>query len=99
MCLFASFPVYFCAQRGGARSLFLRDMGAGQGGGFSEPSPRWGHFSASLQLHMYFMQHWSKLEHPEGEPWPVRRSRHAAVCLDYGGDHPQLLVTGVVTRC
>ena len=41
-----------------------------------------------------FMQHWSKLEHPEGEPWPVGRARHAAVCLGYGGDHPQLLVTG-----
>ena len=40
------------------------------------------------------MQHWSKLEHPEGEPWPVGRARHAAVCLGYGGDHPQLLVTG-----
>ena len=40
------------------------------------------------------MQHWSKREHPEGECWPVGRAYHAAVCLGYGGDHPQLLVTG-----
>ena len=39
------------------------------------------------------MQHWSKVDPQEGEPWPVRRSYHAAVCLGYG-DHPQLLVTG-----
>ena len=29
----------------------------------------------------------------EGEPWPVRRYDHAAVCVGYG-DRPQLLVTG-----
>ena len=29
-----------------------------------------------------------------GEPCPVKRCYHAAVCLGYGGDHPQLLVTG-----
>ena len=29
-----------------------------------------------------------------GEPCPVERTAHAAVCLGYGGDHPQLLVTG-----
>ena len=40
------------------------------------------------------MQHWSELDHHEGQPCPVARFRHAAVCLDYGGDHPQLLVTG-----
>ena len=39
------------------------------------------------------MQHWSKLDYHEGEPCPVGRSGHAAVCLGYG-DHPQLLVTG-----
>ena len=39
------------------------------------------------------MQHWSKLDHHEGEPRPVGRRGHAAVCLDYG-DHPQLLVIG-----
>ena len=41
-----------------------------------------------------FMQHWSKLEHPVGEPRPVGRSAHAAACLGYGGDRPQLLVIG-----
>ena len=30
----------------------------------------------------------------EGQPCPVARDGHAAVCLDYGGDHPQLLVIG-----
>ena len=39
------------------------------------------------------MQHWSKVDDHEGEPFPVGRVGHAAVCLDYG-DHPQLFVTG-----
>ena len=30
----------------------------------------------------------------QGEPWPVERSAHAACCLNYGQDHPQLLVYG-----
>ena len=34
------------------------------------------------------------MDHHEGQPCPVARNGHAAVCLDYGGDHPQLLVTG-----
>ena len=33
---------------------------------------------------------------PEGVPWPVGRTRHAACCLNYGEEHPQLLVTGGV---
>ena len=40
------------------------------------------------------MQHWSKLDGDTGEPWPVGRRSHAAVCLGLGGDHPHLLVTG-----
>ena len=40
------------------------------------------------------MQHWRKLVGQEGEPCPVGRSAHAAVCLGYGGDHLYLLVTG-----
>ena len=40
------------------------------------------------------MQHWSKLDHHDGVPYPVARDRHAAVCLNYGGDHPQLFVVG-----
>ncbi len=31
-----------------------------------------------------------------GEPWPVCRRYHAACCLNYGQDHPQLLVYGGV---
>ncbi len=30
----------------------------------------------------------------QGEPWPVERSCHAACCLNYSQDHPQLLVYG-----
>ncbi len=30
----------------------------------------------------------------QGEPWPVGRSSHAACCLNYGQDHPQLLMYG-----
>ena len=40
-----------------------------------------------------FMQHFRKMD-TQGESCPKRRSSHAAVCLGYGGDHPQLLVTG-----
>ena len=34
------------------------------------------------------------MEHPVREPHPIERSAPAAVCLGYGGDHPQLLVIG-----
>lgn len=37
---------------------------------------------------------WTKLDRHEGAPWPAERSFHAATCLNYGDDHPQLLVTG-----
>ena len=40
-----------------------------------------------------FMQHFSKMD-TQGESCPEKRDSHAAVCLGYGGDHPQLLVTG-----
>ena len=40
-----------------------------------------------------FMQHFSKMD-TQGESCPKGRSEHAVVCLGYGGDHPQLLVTG-----
>ena len=30
----------------------------------------------------------------EGESCPMERSGHTAICLGYGGDHPQLLITG-----
>jgi len=34
------------------------------------------------------------LERPEGAPWPVGRSWHAACCLNYEDDKPVLLMTG-----
>ena len=40
-----------------------------------------------------FMQHFSKMD-TQGESCPKERHSHATVCLGYGGDHPQLLVTG-----
>ena len=40
-----------------------------------------------------FMQHFSKMDTLR-ESSPEERSEHAAVCLGYSGDHPQLLVTG-----
>ena len=36
----------------------------------------------------------TKVEPVQGEPWPVERLGHAACCLNYGGAHPQLLVSG-----
>ena len=38
-----------------AGSLALKEMGAGQGSGFSEsePSPRWGHFSVAVGDQLY----------------------------------------------
>ena len=38
-------------------------------------------------------QEWTKLERPEGAPWPVERVSHAACCLNRE-EHPQLLITG-----
>ena len=52
---------------------------------------------ASMRTHSEYsssMQHWSKVEHPAGEPRPVERSRHAAACVGYGEDCPQLLIIG-----
>ena len=40
------------------------------------------------------MQHWNKLEDDKENPWPKERECHAAVCLGFGGAHPQLLVVG-----
>ena len=51
-------------------------------------------------MHVYVLCHlsqqWTKLERAEGAPWPVGRSSHAACCLNYGEEHPQLLITGGV---
>ena len=38
-------------------------------------------------------QEWTKLERFDGAPWPMERKDHAACCLSYKGEHPQLLVT------
>ena len=40
-----------------------------------------------------FMQHWRKLDNV-GEPCPVERYGHAAVCLNYGEDQPQIFISG-----
>ena len=34
------------------------------------------------------------MERVQGEPLPVGRAGHSACCLNYGEDHPQLLVYG-----
>ena len=41
-----------------------------------------------------FMQHWSKVDTRVGEPSPVQRRAHAAVCLNYGEDQPQIFMFG-----
>ena len=45
-------------------------------------------------MYVYLSQGWTKLERPVGTPWPVERAGHAACCLNFGEEHPQLLVTG-----
>ena len=42
----------------------------------------------------FILQNWTKLNKSGGGPWPEGRSHHAAVCLNYGQQYPQLLVTG-----
>ena len=34
------------------------------------------------------------MDKPEGAAWPVKRCDHAACCLNYGQEHPQLLISG-----
>ena len=46
----------------------------------------------------HLSQEWTKLERPEGTPCPVERAGHAACCLNYGEEYPQLLVTGGVDK-
>ena len=45
-------------------------------------------------IYCLLSQEWTKLERPEGAPWPAERMAHAACCLNYRDYHPQLLVTG-----
>ena len=45
-----------------------------------------------------FLQNWRKLNKSGGGPWPERKTSHAACCLNYGQQFPQLLVTGGLDR-
>ena len=45
-----------------------------------------------------FFQEWTKLERPDGAPWPVGRDGHAACCLSYEEEHPFVLMTGGVDK-
>ena len=44
------------------------------------------------------IQNWKKLNKSGDGPWPEERSSHAACCLNYGQQFPQLLVSGGVDR-
>lgn len=55
------------------------------------------HFIICLSiLCTYFgeLQHWTKVKKSGERPWPEVRCDHAACCLNYGQQHPQLLITG-----
>ena len=41
-----------------------------------------------------FIQHWTQLKQSGRGLWPEGRSAHAACCLNYGQQNPQLLVYG-----
>ena len=47
---------------------------------------------------LYFTQNWRKLNKSGDVPWPEERSSHAACCLNYGQQFPQLLVSGGLDR-
>ena len=38
------------------------------------------------------------MDKPEGAAWPVRRNHNAACCLNYGQEHPLLLISGGVGK-
>ena len=46
------------------------------------------------RLDFYVLQRWSMFGKGGGKPWPAKRYRHAATCLQYGGSNPQLLISG-----
>ena len=52
----------------------------------------------NVTIYCYFSQEWTKLERPEGAPWPLGRIDHAACCLTYGEDQPVLLITGGIDQ-
>ena len=43
---------------------------------------------------VHSLQHWTKLRKSGAGPWPEERIDHTACCLNYGQQHPHLLVTG-----
>ena len=53
---------------------------------------------AIIVIIFYSLQHWSTLNKSGAGPWPEGRSHHAACCLNYGDEYPQLLVTGGLDR-
>ena len=54
------------------------------------------HRNSTVQSQIFSLQTWSNLSKSEDESWPEKRSKHAACCLNYGQQYPQLLVTGGV---
>ena len=47
---------------------------------------------------MYFTQNWNKMNKLGDGPCPEERSGHAACCLNYGQQFPQLLMSGGLDR-
>ena len=47
---------------------------------------------------MYYTQNWRKLNKSIDGPWPEEREYHAACCLNYGQQFPELLVSGGLDR-
>ena len=74
----------------------------------------WGGFDRELLVHVqhnklyctctcihvqyFILQNWTKLNKSGDGPWPEEMADHAAVCLNYGQQYPQLLVTGGLDR-
>lgn len=54
--------------------------------------------SACVQILLSPLQHWTRLKKLDKQPWPGERSGHAACCLNYSQEYPQLLVTGGLDR-
>ena len=51
-------------------------------------------FTFKMYTVCHSLQHWTKLSKSGAGPWPGERNNHAACCLNYGQQHPHLLVTG-----
>ena len=47
-----------------------------------------------LKLTVIIFQTVSELKRKKGQPWPTGRDAHAACCLGFGSDNPQLLIIG-----